>query len=124
MEIAIRDNRINQIKNIIMCKEKELLKRYTDIHKTSKENEFLVDVLNDYNFFYNEILKQKEKEEYALMRLYEHLNNIKRTIKISDYEYEDLKMEKDRTIARLNNVKDEIHRLLSKLNKINNIDNE
>jgi hypothetical protein len=74
--LAERDDKIQQLKNVIDNRKKLLREIYTSISKSTEENEYLNGVVRDYTNYYDNMKKQKEKQLDSLNKLNYYIDTI------------------------------------------------
>ena len=114
MNCAKRDIMINNINSEIAFKKKELCKKRNYLKNLSTENEFLEDVVNDYNSYYDYIIKQKHKQYEALAMLSDYLDNISENVDTTDNILNETKYDQKLLLNQINIIKKEIKNLKDK----------
>lgn len=114
MNLAQRDKTFLELKYQIQCKQDSLLERFKNVKQASAENTLLDGVLQDYVKYYKEALAAKRQQEESLSLLRDYLEAMGEAASVSDAQLEYLKEEKAHTIQRLNDVRQDMSRLLEK----------
>jgi len=85
MDLAKRDQRIEEIKHLLENRRDFLKNRNNDILESSNDNSYLKDVVNDYSQYYNTLKKQKQMQIAALSDISKHISNSTRNLIPTDY---------------------------------------
>lgn len=112
MEIAIEDQKLNVLKHQIQCRQRMMIERFKTVRDSVKENTLLAGVLEDYKKYYQDLIASKRAQAEALMLLRDYLESMEQAINLSDVQMEYLKHERSETINRLQDVREEMKRLL------------
>jgi septal ring factor EnvC (AmiA/AmiB activator) len=112
MELAIRDHKIFQIKAEIENRKKLLCAKRQMLRKTVKENEFLNDILNDYEQYNKHIISQKEKQIVFLERLNQYIINITTDLQMTDNRLRDSNREQREITKEISMIKRELDDLV------------
>ena len=75
------------------------------------ENEFLEDVISDYNNYCNYIIKQKQDQQKALVILSDYLDNISENVDTTDNILNETKYDQKLLLNQINIIKKEIENL-------------
>tara|TARA_A100001011_G_scaffold328686_1_gene353543 strand:- start:7081 stop:7425 length:345 start_codon:yes stop_codon:yes gene_type:complete len=84
MDLAKRDQKIELLRNLLDDRKQFLKERNTQLQDSSKDNEFLVEVAEDYARFYLTIKQQKQAQIAALMELSKYISKVTSDINESD----------------------------------------
>lgn len=114
MNLAQRDKTFLELKYQIQCKQNSLLERFSNVKQAASENKLLDGVLKDYIKYYKEALAAKRQQEESLSLLRDYLEAMGEAANVSDAQLEYLKEERAHTIERLNDVRQDMSRLLQK----------
>jgi len=95
-------------------KRQMLLDKCAQLKTVQKENQFLGIIKNEYNDYYNYILKQKQDQIQALNRLNEYINELQSSNELSKYNIDDSKQEQQKIINEINSIKHKLNELISK----------
>jgi hypothetical protein len=111
LPLAQRDLYLIQIQKEIKYKKNLLLKKKKDLDKKTKLNEFLDDVKDDYNKYYDYILNEKKQQYSALLLLKEYMNDLIQTenlvndqLRVAKYDQKDIIREIDKVKADLDEL--------------------
>ena len=84
MDLAKRDQKIELLRNLLDDRKHFLKERNQQLQDSSKDNEFLVEVAEDYARFYSTIKQQKQEQIAALMELSRYISKVTSDINESD----------------------------------------
>ena len=112
MLLAIRDKNIKDLQSKLEERRKILLEQHKNLKKTTKENEFLEEVAQDYNKYYGFIKKQKEEQIAAFELINENLEKIISDSKIKETSLRTAKQEQSQIIERINNIRKELEDIM------------
>lgn len=110
-----REMYIKQIKEEIKRRERFLLEKRKNLNYLIKDNEILKDIKNDYDNYYNFILREKIKQKQAMTNIYNHIKNIIIEGKLTKNEIEEAKKEKIKILRELKNIKINLENLINKI---------
>lgn len=116
MEIAIEDQQLNVLKHQIQCRQRMMIERFKTVRESVKENSLLSGVLEDYKKYYQELIESKRAQAEALVLLRDYLESMEQAIELSDTQMDYLKQERNETINRLQDVRQDMARLLHETN--------
>ena len=111
MNCAERDIMINNINSEIAYKKGELLKKRNYLKSLVTGNEFLEEVVNDYDNYYNYIKKQKQDQYNALAKISDYLDKISANVKTTDNMLNETKYDQKQLLNQMNIIKKEIDNL-------------
>jgi len=112
LPLAERDLYILQIEQEIKNKKNLLVKKKKELDKKSKLNEFLIDVKQDYNNYYDFIVNEKQQQYNSLMLLKEYMNDLIKTEQLVDDQLITAKHEQKYIIKEIDKVKNELDELI------------
>ena len=112
MLLAIRDKNIKDFQSKLEERRKILLEQHRNLKKTTKENEFLEEVAQDYNKYYGFIKKQKEEQIAALEIINNYLENIILESRFAETSLNEAKKEQSQIIERINNIRKELEDIM------------
>ena len=112
MLLAIRDKNIKDLQSKLEERRQILLEQHKNLKKTTKENEFLEEVAQDYNKYYGFIKKQKEEQIAAFELINEYLEKIISDSKITETSLRTAKQEQSQIIERINNIRKELEDIM------------
>jgi hypothetical protein len=98
----------------IQEKRRFLLKKRKDLMKLQHTNEFLRDVLTDYHQYHNFILNEKKREDQAMRRLNEYVDNIMVTEKLTDEDIKSTRKEQNHILREISMIKKDLDDLVEK----------
>jgi hypothetical protein len=101
-----RDSKIKSLEKMIDNRKKILRENLNDIRKSTNENAFLVDIADDYVFYYKKINNDKEKK-------LEYLNNLSNYLK-------ELLRDNHNSKEMKKNIKDDHKIIMREIQKIQN----
>jgi len=96
-----RDGYITQIENQIQSKRNLLLENKKILEKTSKQNQFLQGINNDYKKYHTYIVKQKEDQIKSMGLLQQYIDDI---IVSGQHTNKDIKKSKEEQQTILNEM--------------------
>ena len=112
MLLAIRDKNIKDLQSKLEERRQILLEQHRNLKKTTKENEFLEEVAQDYNKYYGFIKKQKEEQIAAFELINEYLEKIISDSKITETSLRTAKQEQSQIIERINSIRKELEDIM------------
>ena len=113
-EIAERDKKILQIRDLLQKNKEELRLNNMLIEKESKNNSYLKDVLNNYHSYRNYIVNMKNKQKDSMDNIFVHLEKIANENTLSEENLERIKMEQNHILEELDNLKKDLKELTLK----------
>jgi uncharacterized protein (DUF3084 family) len=114
MDLVIRDKNIELLQLQIQDRKKLLLEKYKTINKIAQENEFLGDVANDYERYYNYIVEQKKQQIIAYENLLAYLGNLILNTALTTSSIENAKNQQKEILNKINYIKREINEIIYK----------
>lgn len=115
-----KDDKFMQIQKLIDSKKQMLLEKQKKLKRLSQQNEFLEVVKDDYEKYYNHIVKQKQDQIKALQLLDEYIDDLTKTGELTKYNVEDAKEEQSKILREMNNIKRNIDNIINNTNDIQN----
>jgi len=112
LSIAERDLFLLQIQTEIKNKKNLLVKKKSELDKKNKLNQYLSDVKQDYNKYYEYILSEKQQQYDALLLLKEYMDDLVKTEKIVDNQLRTAKHDQKDIIKEIDRVKLELDELM------------
>jgi hypothetical protein len=112
-----KDEQFMNIQNLIDAKRKMLLDKQHKIQNISKQNEFLIDVKEDYNKHYIYIKQQKQDQVRALELLDQYIRDLTTSGSLSVNNIEDAKHEQRKIMREINSIKKGLDGIMSGLNE-------
>ncbi len=112
MELAQRDIHILQIEEAIKGKRGLLVKKKKDLDKKMNLNEYLENVRDDYNKYYNYILQEKQQQYNSMLLLRDYLTDIMETDKLVDEQLRTAKHDQKDIVGEIDKLKQELDELI------------
>jgi|TARA_A100001015_G_scaffold250597_1_gene289094 translation initiation factor 2B subunit (eIF-2B alpha/beta/delta family) len=120
MEIAIHDKILDDLQNELENKKNMLKNKYENLNTVKESNEFLSDVLEDYDKYYKFILEQKQQQEVTMKNIIYHIDKIIKEENLSNESLLEAKKEQNTILNEIDKVKNEIDEIiLISNNKLN-----
>jgi hypothetical protein len=110
--IGIINNLQKNVEQEIINKTNELRASYKDVKKVTLENNFFQSVLDDYEKYYNHIIKEKQQQYDALKLISNHLDKLLLESSFSEYEIKNLRMDQKDILGRLDSIKNELDEIV------------
>ena len=110
--IANYKKNIKDLQSKLEERRQILLEQHKNLKKTTKENEFLEEVAQDYNKYYGFIKKQKEEQIAALEIINNYLENIILESRFAETSLNEAKKEQSQIIERINNIRKELEDIM------------
>lgn len=114
MNVAERDNYLNQIEQQIKMKRQLLLEKRKYLEENVKENNFLESVRNDYKKYHDFILKQKEDQIKSMQFLNQYIDDLMVSGKLTEHDIVNSKEEKQEIMSELDKIKKDLDGLMKK----------
>jgi hypothetical protein len=111
--LATRDLKLIQITEEIQNKKKLILKKKKELEKKKSVNTYLEIVSNDYNNYYNYILKQKQNEFKAMNLLNEYISDLVNTDKLVDNQLRLAKHDQKEILKEINKIQGELNNIIA-----------
>ena len=112
MEIAQQDIDAEMMKQELCAISLQMRNNYEQIKNVSSENTFLIDVLSDYNQYYDYIKEQKKQQYEALRTLISYIETMSQELETTEYLLRETKRDQRDIIKEMTNVKREIQELM------------
>jgi len=112
LPLAQRDLQLIQIQKEIKHKKNLLLKKKKDLDKKTKLNEFLDDVKDDYNKYYDYIVNEKRQQYSALLLLKEYMDDLIQTENLVNDQLRIAKHDQKDILREIDKVKSELDELV------------
>jgi hypothetical protein len=112
MNVADRDNYLNQIEQQIKMKRRLLLEKRKYLEENVKENHFLENVRNDYQKYHDFILKQKQDQMKSMQFLNQYIDDLMVSGKLTENDIVNSKKEKQEIMGELDKIKKDLDGLI------------
>jgi chromosome segregation ATPase len=106
------DKKLRHIEKVIEYKKKLLLEKQRQFKTISKSNKYLDDIKDDYNRYYNYILKQKHDQMQALSILNQYITDLEESGKLTKHNINDARFEKKRILNEIETIKHNLDKLI------------
>ena len=116
MNLAIRDHTIFQMKSELENRKRMLCAKRRQLKESSQENEFLKDVMADYDRYNNHLISQKEKKLVFFQMLNQYIDNITRELKLTANKLKESNYEQRDIMKEINILKGELDDLVKEGN--------
>lgn len=115
------DENFMKIQDLIESKRQFLISKRNDIGSIVKQNEFLAEVKDDYNRYYNYIAEQKREQIKAFELLQKYVSELKQSGILSEQNIEDSKMEERKIMKELSYIKNKLDKIISETDEIQEV---
>lgn len=112
LPLAERDLYLVQIEKEIKHKKELLVKKKKEVDKKYKLNQYLSDVKEDYNKYYDYIIGEKQQQYNALLLLKEYMDDLIKTEQLVDEQMRTAKHDQKDIIKEIEKVKIELDELI------------
>ena len=116
--VAIRDEQLQQIQDLILLKENMLLNKKKELNSLHNQNKFLESVKCDYDIYLQYIVKQKEDQMMSLHLLNDYIEKLIKSGELQKYDIEDAKIEQHKIIKEINSIKTTLTDIVGTANTI------
>ena len=113
MELAQCDMNMLQIDEVIKEKRNLLVRKKKDLAKKVKINDYLMNVRDDYDNYYNYILKEKQNQYNSMLLLRDYLSDIMATDKLVNDQLRAAKHDQKDIILEIDKLKKELDELIA-----------
>ena len=110
--VADRDLYLIQIKEELENKKRLLLRKKKEMEKKEKMNQYLGDVRNDYNKYYDYILNEKQQQFNALNLLKDYMGELVKTENLLDNQLRTAKHDQQDILKEIAKIKSELDQLM------------
>ena len=114
MNVEEKEIYLVDLEDRIQAKKRFLLKKRRELFKLQETNQFLRGVLSDYNEYHVLFLDEKRREEEAMTRLKEYVDNIVVTGKLTDEDLRAARKEQNHILKEIGNIKKDLDDLVKK----------
>ena len=112
MNLAERDKYLSKIEQEIKSKKDLLLEKRKYLKEISGDNRFLTSVNNDYQTYYDFIIKQKEDQMKTLNYLNDYIQDIMVNSKLTDQDIVETNQEKKRILNEIKNIRKSLEEII------------
>ena len=112
LNLAERDNCLSRITQEIKSKKDLLIQKRKYLKKISGDNRFLRDVNNDYQTYYDFIIKQKEDQLKTLNYLNDYIHNMMVTSKLTEQDIAESNKEQRRILSEIKNIRKSLEEII------------
>jgi hypothetical protein len=112
ISLSERDLNLTQIEKEIRFKKELLLKKKNDLKEKTKLNDFLNNVKNDYEKYYDFIVEEKQKQINALTVLKEYLGDLARTENVVNNQMRSAKHDEKEINLEIEKIKKELEQII------------
>lgn len=113
MIVAIRDKRIASIQNQIENRRKLLIDNKKKLRVITDENEFLKEIVDDYDKYFNYIKEKKEQQIKAFDLIYKYLERLIKSNKYTEEEMTNAMREQKEILDKINLIKTELDDIIN-----------
>jgi hypothetical protein len=112
MNLAERDKYLSKVEQEIKSKKELLLEKRKYLKKISQDNRFLTGVNNDYQKYYDFIIKQKEDQMKTLNYLNDYIGDMMVNTKLTDQDIVETNQEQKRVLKEIKNIRKSLEEIL------------
>lgn len=112
-----KDMQLLHLEEQIQLKKTLLHKKQQRIKTISKQNEFLEEIKNDYDKYYNYIYEQKEQQIKALHLLEIYINDLTMSGHLTTQNIEDAKQEQQKIVGEIKKIKHNLDLMIKNTHK-------
>ena len=117
--LANKDNQLLQIEKLIDAKKKMLMDKQKKFKNITSQNEFLSEVKEDYNKYYDYIVEQKQEQMSALNVLNSYIKDLTISGKLSKNNINDAKNEQKKILTEIHLIKKSIDDIIKDTHDMN-----
>lgn len=110
--VADRDLYLLQIKEELENKKKLLLGKKKEMDRKEKDNQYLANVKNDYNKYYEYILNEKRQQFKAMNLLKDYMGELIQTENLLDTQLRTAKHDQQDILREISKIKNELDELM------------
>jgi hypothetical protein len=115
MEIAVKDNLVYQLECEINNRKQLLLQNFELLKKNQMENGMLGEVYDEYQSYYNYIIKMNEDKKILLENLNKYLDELILGNQLTEEEIMSNKIQQKQILSQLDNIRDELNQIVGKV---------
>jgi hypothetical protein len=112
INLAERDDYLSKVEQEIKSKRELLLEKRKYLNKISRDNRFLRNVSNDYQNYYDFIVKQKEDQMKSLNYLNDYLEDMMVNSKITEQDIVETTREQKRVLNEIKYIKKSLDKII------------
>jgi hypothetical protein len=124
LSLAQRDLYLVSIEEQIKNKREMLMKKQKKLQKIAKENEYIELVRNDYQKYYDYIVKQKQDQINAMNYLNQYVDDIIVNGKLTETDLENARLEQEVLMHEMKNIKDDLDTIIRNDENTNDNDSD
>jgi len=113
MFVAIRDKQIASLQNQIENRKKLLMDNNKKLRIITDENEYLSEIANDYDKYFNYIKENKEQQVKAFDLIYKYLERLIKSNKYTEEEAINAMREQKEILDKINSIKGELDEIIT-----------
>ena len=113
MDLAKRDQKIKLLRDLLDDRKHFLKERNQQLQEASKDNEFLVEVAEDYARFYSTIKQQKQAQIAALMELSRYISESANQLQDADQLLKDSKVQQKEIQEKIVALRKELEEIIN-----------
>lgn len=117
MIVAIRDNKIAALQNQINDRRNLLIENNKKLKEVVDENEYLKEVANDYNKYFEYIKEKKEQQVKAFDLIYKYLERLIKSNEYTEEEMINAIREQREILEQINMIKEELNDIIDENEK-------
>lgn len=117
-EYARHDQQIQELECELAHRKELLALKLGKLQVTVKTNTLLEDVVEDYKYYNNAIIEEKNKQEEAMQNILEHLNKIVTEENLTDESLKHTKLQQRMILKELSSLKDGLAKILDTTNTV------
>ena len=119
MELALRDQQIYRMQCELKNRKKMLCTKGKQLHKYVNENNYLKDIVDDYNKYNTYIMEEKKKKMNALHDINDYITKINAGLHMTDNALDQSKKEQRRLLHEIDNIKNDLDEIINSNDSIN-----
>ena len=107
-----RDVYIQSLLQQLDCRQNFLIEKYRQIKKQAEDNEYLENVKQDYQKYFDEMIKQRNNQYLAMKKIEKSLNDLILSETLSDIDLLDATKEQQEILAEIEKIKKKLEVLI------------
>jgi hypothetical protein len=112
-----KDHKIYEMKCLLDKKRKAFHDKNNEVRRLATDNQFLSDVVSDYENSQHTILDEKKKQKLALEVLSEHIRNISKNIKNDEFQLRRIRDDQKMLIDEIDKLRRDVDYIRSKIER-------